>query len=217
MGGRTERLFRHPCPPPNPVRAPAAPATTTHAHSSNYMHSLAYRHIHLHKLTHALECATASACPHASACAHARMHALRTRKRTSTQKLSHTHMHTLKKALYMRAHAQTNTIFNTRASAGLAKLFSGVGAGMAKIFLSRVWGYPGLLYLFMKFGSSVSTVRYGTENNYTRTHDATCTYTHTCTHNAQTSVPAFWMRVVSFASSSSESFKAGWACKERWV
>jgi len=43
-----------------------------------------------------------------------------------------------------------------------AKLPTGVGVGMAKIFLSRVWGYPGLLFVFIKFGfrGEYSKVRY---------------------------------------------------------
>jgi len=34
---------------------------------------------------------------------------------------------------------------------------------------------------------------------------------------ALTSVPAFWMRLVSLAKSSSESFKGGWDCVKKWL
>ena len=112
------------------------------------MHALACRHIQA--CTHAqadtcLECA--------SACPHARMHY--TRKHTSTHTLPHTnthkHKHTSKQALYMRAHAHTNTYINTHVQA-LGKLPTGVGAGIAKNFLKRVRGCPGLLLIFMSFG-----------------------------------------------------------------
>ena len=110
-------------------------------------------HTCMHKPTRALERATASACPHASTCAHActthtqthiNTHSLSlTHIHTPTHAHTHTHTHTCKHALYMSAHVHANIY--TRASAG--QLLTGVGAGMAKINLARIRGYPGSLLI----------------------------------------------------------------------
>jgi len=157
FGGRPNReemALPPSLPPSQPSRSSSCPchhdSCTLNNEATTCTHWPAgtYRHAHMHKLTRALECATASACPHASACAHARMLYTHANTHQHTHSLTLTHIHkqknTSKQALYMRARAHTNTNTNTHVQA-LDKLPTGVGAGIAKILLERVWDCPRLL------------------------------------------------------------------------
>ena len=119
---REEDFFRRPCPPPNPVKAPAVPATMIHAHMCT-LKQLRKPHartgIQAHTGTHT--CTSWHACLNAQPQArvhmqgHVHMHACTTLRQThiSTHTHTHTYAHTKTSSSHKFARARILThIYN---------------------------------------------------------------------------------------------------------
>ena len=145
-------------PPSQPSRSSSFPchhdSCTLNQYRQPHACTTIQAHTGMHTCTSEHACLNAQLLARVHMQAHVHTHACTTHTHTQTHINTHsllpTHTHTPKQALYLRAHAHTNTYTNTRASVG--QLHTGVKAGMAKMFLERVWGYPGLFLMFMNIG-----------------------------------------------------------------